>query len=376
MRKIAEKSTILGLLHTVCVFGALLPGPPSMADLQKQADVIAVATLTSIDDSQGFETVQLSITRIIQGQLGSQPGSLSVRALVPPPQFPMLGGEAPPKTGIVPPSVIGLSGVWFLTAVDSRWQVIPLDSGTYHQLYTSLPVDAALPAPSGTVNQQLLAYLVSWYQSIPYPTRVDQDFRLFGSLDAADPKDAAVAIASLIASDRADLNGIGLAAAIRLGSVDALSSVALHAEALRSNPKLRQITDAIGQYFKPQGPAAIATLQQIVALHSDVPGLDAAAGSALQKIGTRDVLPAMAILLDSSDPQAQLRAAWFFGYFAIFTDKNGNLSGNMAGPYDSPSVHQQMPSGDSAETPAQYVQFWKAWWATNRASFGLQPSGN
>ncbi len=85
----------------------------------------------------------------------------------------------------------------------------------------------------------------------------------------------------------------------------------------------------------------------------------------------------MALLLESNDPQAQLRASWFFGYFAIFTDKNGNISGtNMAGPYDSPSVHQQMPSQNSTETPAQYAQFWKTWWAQNQASLGFQPSAN
>ncbi len=195
-------------------FGALLPGPPSLASLQKQADVIAVATLDSIDDSQGFEAVQLSVTRIIQGQ----PGSLSIRALIPSPQTPTLGGSAPAKIGLVPTSGIGSSGVWFLKNAVGGWQVIPLDSGTYQQLYTSFPVDSTLPVPTGTVSQQLLAYLVRWYQSIPYPTHVDQDFRFFGGLDGVNPTDAATAIAPLLASPRADLYGLGLAASIRLGS--------------------------------------------------------------------------------------------------------------------------------------------------------------
>jgi hypothetical protein len=101
-----------------------------------------------------------------------------------------------------------------------------------------------------------------------------------------------------------------LTAAIRLGSLDALSTVAQRTEELRSNPKWLRITDAIHNYFKPEG-AAIAPLQQIAALRSDIPGLDAAAGSALQKVGTKDVLPAMALMLDTHDPQAQLTAAAF-----------------------------------------------------------------
>ena len=350
------------------VAGALLPGPASMAQLQKESDVIAIATLASIDDSQGVETVQLNVSRVIQGQ----PGSLTIRAIVPPSQRPTLGNESPVKIGLIPQTVIGRSGIWFLKAADTGWQVIPLDSGTNEQMHTSIPVDATAEAPSGSVNQQLLAWLVRWYQALPSPARIDQDFRLLGSLDAADPKDAVAAITPLLGSPRMDQCGMGLAAAIRLGSVDALSTIPQRTQGLRSNPKLSQINDAIGLYFKPQGLTAVAPLQEIAALHSDVPGLDAAVGSALQKIGTKDVLPAMALLLDSHDPQAQLRAAWFFSYFATFADKSGNISAsNMAGPFDSPTVHQQMPSKNSAETPAEYAQFWRSWWATHKESFGF-----
>jgi hypothetical protein len=46
------------------VAGGLLPGPSTMAALQKQSEVIAQATLPSIDDSQGFEMVQLHVSRV------------------------------------------------------------------------------------------------------------------------------------------------------------------------------------------------------------------------------------------------------------------------------------------------------------------------
>jgi hypothetical protein len=258
--------------------------------------------------------------------------------------------------------MIGRSGIWFLKAADTGWQVIPLNGLIGEQIYTSIPVDLTLDAPAGGVSQQLLAWLVRWYQSAPSPVGVDKDFRLLASLDAADPNDARAAIAPLLKSTRADQYGTGLAAAIHLGSVDALFTVAQRAEELRSNPKLMQITDAIHNYFKPDGSAAIAPLQQIAALHSDIPGLDAAAGSALQKIGTKDVLPAMALLLDSHDPQAQLRAARFFSYFAMSMDEK------------SSAARQEMPSQNSAETPAQYAQFWRSWWAATKADLGIPDS--
>ncbi len=319
-----------------------------MADLQKQSDVIAEATLTAVDDSQGVEIAQLNLTRIIQGQ----PGSLSVRAFVPSSSGAgMLGGEMPPQTGLIPRSLVGRSGIWFLKTADSGWRVIPLDDRRGAEIDTSIPVDPSVEPPAGDVEQQLLGYLVRWYRSLPAPRGTDEDFRLFRSFAAADPQKAAIAMAPLLTSTRADQYGAGLAAAIRLGSVGALSKVAAETATLRSNPKLREVIDAIGLYFQPHGPEAIKPLAQIAALQSDVPGMDAAVGSALQKIGTKDVLPAMAMLLDSHDPEAQLRAAWFFAWFTTSPD--------------------QMPSQNSTKTPAEYARFWKTWWASNKESLGF-----
>jgi len=321
---------------------------PSIADLQKQSDVIAEATLAGTDDSQGVEIAQLNLTRIIQGQ----PGSLSMRALVPSSSGTgMLGGDTPPKTGLIPRSLVGRSGIWFLRAADSGWRVIPLDDRRGEEIDTSIPVDRGVEPPAGDVEQQLLIYLVRWYRSLPAPGRVDEDFRLFVSLERADPQKAAIAIAPLLTSTRADQYGAGLAAAIRLGSVEALSRVAPGIGTLRSNPKLREITDAIGLYFQPPGPDVVRLLGEIAALQSDVPRMDAAVGSALQRVGTKDVLPVMAILLDSHDPEAQLRAAWFFAWFAKSPD--------------------QMPSQNSTRTPAEYARFWKTWWASNKGGLGF-----
>jgi hypothetical protein len=267
--------------------------------------------------------------------------------------------------------LIGNTGVWFLKASDNGWSVIQLDNGLASPINTSIPFAATAAAPSGTLNHQLLAYLVAWYQSLSTPTQIDQDFRLFGSV-TADPEDGLSAISPLMNSPRLDQQAIGLATAIRVGSVGALTIFASELGNLGNNSKTFQIVDAVANYFKPQGTSAIAPLQQIAAAHSAISGLDAAVGSALQKIGTKDVLPAMAILLDSSDPQAQLRASWFFAYFTIFADKNGNIPGTgMVGPFDSPTTHNQMPRAASGETPAQYAQFWKGWWSQNSAKLGF-----
>ena len=104
-------------------------------------------------------------------------------------------------------------------------------------------------------------------------------------------------------------------------------------------------------------------------------GVDVAAAAALAKIRTKEVLPAMAELLDSKDPQAQLRAASFFGLFTLFADKHGNMpEGGPRGPFCTPQTRAYMPRRDSTLTPAEYAEFWKGWWSDNQGAldFDLQ----
>jgi hypothetical protein len=100
--------------------------------------------------------------------------------------------------------------------------------------------------------------------------------------------------------------------------------------------------------------------------------MDSAAGSLLQRIGGKVILPIMAQLLDSPDPDAQLRTASFFASFALFADKDGSIAGTgAAGPFYSELARAQMPRRNSRETPTQYAQFWKNWWRENYSKLGF-----
>jgi hypothetical protein len=116
------------------------------------------------------------------------------------------------------------------------------------------------------------------------------------------------------------------------GSDSAIATLARELPTLPAHPKFDRITEALYTYYQPHGDSSMGVLQQLVSLHSDAAGIDAATGSALQKIGSKAVLPAMAELLDSRDPQAQLRAAWFLGYFTLFAAAAGNI-GHEIGPW-------------------------------------------
>jgi len=129
---------------------------------------------------------------------------------------------------------------------------------------------------------------VNWYQSITDPSPID-DQRLLVNLDRGNSQDTLRLARELIASPLPNNHVIGLTAAIRLGSDSAIATLARELPALRAHSKFHRITEALHTYYQPHGDSSIGVLQQLVFLHSDAPGIDAAAGSALQKIGSKAV---------------------------------------------------------------------------------------
>jgi hypothetical protein len=98
----------------------------------------------------------------------------------------------------------------------------------------------------------------------------------------------------------------------------------------------------------------------LVALHTDVPGLDAAAVGALWRVHTKEIWPVMADLLDSKD---QLGAASIAARcFAVYA----------AGVDMRPETQAYMPAMKSTATPAELIVFWREWWMEHKERLGYQ----
>ena len=250
---------------------------------------------------------------------------------------------------------------------------MPLAEGDYSWSDAFLPVNLEdWPANQGTLQQQALQAVVNLYMH-PRPGATGIGiFGLFVNLQYADRQDALGVADRLIASTDEKQHIVGLAAAIRLGSADALKLLSTEAEKLGPNPSFSLITSAIQLYYVPSGPSPLGPLEELIRLRSAAPGLDDAVAYALARVGTKAVLPLMAELLDSRDPQAQSRACFFFTRFAIFADKGGNISGDhAAGPFYSEAVRTHQPGRDPSKKPADYAAFWKAWWLEHRGQLGF-----
>lgn len=253
--------------------------------------------------------------------------------------------------------------------------MVPRDSRVLSnaEMYYSMDGPQVAPAGQGGLNQRLLSMLVNWYQSLANPGQIDDDALLVSAdsqrADVNTP--AAVLLASLqplIASSSPIPHIVGLTGAIRLGSTPAVATLVGEVSTLRSNSRFALIEGALQSY--PQAASSLPLLQQLVGLGA--PGLDAAAGTAIEKIGGKAIIPIMVSLLDSPDSMAQLRAIHFLGRYSIFADAQGNMaSGGPNGPlFDKGNLIYMSPSG-GAVTVAQCVAFWKSWWSSHSSSLGF-----
>ena len=341
----------------------------TMGTLQQKAKLIVVATVQQlVNGSSGEQTIHLQIQRTITGS----PGSISVVAYLMPPSDPMFSFP----NGLLSQHAIGKRGLWFLTLEPRGYEVLPLMRGDYVTgTDVFLPVSDLLNSspPGGTISQQLLAYLVGWYLSVPNPMGAADDL-LMPSLVDSNPRDALAAITPLISSPSMDHRLIGLSAAINLGSDSAISTLASEISSLKASSKFPLILAALKSY-PPHGDTSIPVLKQLIGLNAGVAGLEGAAAAALAKIGTRSVMPVMITLLDSTDPEAQLRAASFCGFYALFADARGNLNlaqtGSIIGPFANSETKAYTPRSASSLVSAQYVQFWKMWWSQNKSTLGF-----
>lgn len=347
--------------------------PVPVEVLGQSADLVLLADVANVlPNSAGGPAIQLTVERWISGQ----PGGATLVAAVPP------SSPNTPPSSLIPNSLIGQRGIWFVTkgaaGAGAIYQLLPMISGAFgpKDLFLSVSASVGSQQLAGSVNQQLLAYLVCWYQGLAQPTATD-DLRLLASFESWRPAVQGVDQQVLVAA-AAPLTGsvvvsqhlIGLVISVRLGLDSALSTIVTELATLSSNSRFPLIDEAIAAY--PHDAAAIPILASLAGLHSTISGLDNSIATALGRINTKAVVPAMVTILDSNDPQAQLRSAAFLGTYALFADAQGNIApGSPDGPFATSQTRQNTPSANSGLTATAYAGFWKAWWASNQAALGF-----
>ena len=357
-----HRFVIIGLFLAASVSPAWSQRDTGITALGHNADIVAFATAEKATQTPGAVapdvtlTIQLRVTQALKGQ-PAMPDMLASVAE----RCGNGGSGRRPLCVRQTQDIAGLTGIWFLKSTDTGYQIQPRNpaAGSADELFLPLtgPPDP-VPAPD-KLDEALLKYLVRWFQALVGPEpRLDErlfaGFQPWGTVPPSEQQ-TLTAVAPLIDSPYPGQHAAGLVVALRAGSADAMAQVVNELSALRSNPRFFEIVSAVGEN---KDPSWIAPFRQLIALHADVPGLDAAAAGSLYRIGPQETLPLVAELLNSKDPGAQMIAV---KTLAIWIP---------AGTLDNAKYYPGMKADPSPTTP-EFVAYWKTWWSQNRAHLGL-----
>jgi hypothetical protein len=278
--------------------------------------------------------------------------------------------------------MVGATGLWFLKAGTDKYRILPRVTSGYTPGDLYLPLhEAPRAAPAAAVlNDELLAAMVRWYRSLDDRRALGDVEMLLSSFlrlgeESPSLEQVTSAVAPLINSAKPAERVVGLTAALRAGSKDALEFLMKDAPALQSEPTFPMITIAISMY--PIGAYAkdeswVEPLGRLLTMHRGVRGIEGAVAGALAKIRSKAVLPLMAELLDSKDPAVLTGVASYFGVFTLLANSTGEILPDAPdGPFANEQTRWYTPRQDRAVTPSQYADFWKVWWSQNRAQLGF-----
>ena len=360
-RRLSEVAIALILIVTPQVAGA--SGNVAIADLMRQADVVVVADVLGGSDNGSQITMSISIRRILNGPM-TQGKVVAIQW-----QAPNFRNSAPLAPGKP-------TGLFFLRINGTGYTALPVISGTImsSDLYLAIPAadlsgtyvyqdSAALAdkltaelaaAVNGLKNGDFAvgaAYL-DGLESLKSPTLIT---KYNGLADAASPDAKALALAGLI----------------RNGDVAALGRVQTENDSLTKSAQFTHIVNSICWYYRNSGTQSVSVLGTIAGNPMASIALQRCAVHALRSIHTKESLPALRQMLESSDQTIRYDAIQGLAAYAnnLPIQTIDNTAG-MAylkplgdGPFATSETRANMPSLPAFRANEQkYLTFWKQWW--------------
>jgi hypothetical protein len=335
------------------------------------SDAVVLAEIRSGQQSGNVATFFLSIQRTLKG-------SLAVGTVISVSGRSSVSGNR---------SLGGQYGLWFLKNTVGQWGLMPVIAGgatLESSGYVPLPKtgsDAAVSVASSsdTVSDQIAGALVSALEGYTdarqlYPialqlSRIGTSAKLPGFYR------------TLRAKPDPQLKFIGLAGS--LGGDDEISAVLEIANSADLLPTLRTrslLETAVSGMHNPDRRVVLA-LGKFAG--SADRALQRSAAMALENIHSRDTLPFLVQLLDSADSMARETAlsglSRFVDNLPIHTDQdtvNGTaLRPQGTTPYRTPETDKYSLSRRQLglANEAEYIQFWKSWWARMKDQITAQP---
>lgn len=228
----------------------------------------------------------------------------------------------------------------------------------------------------------------------------DERMRLAAASRDAVSRDAALAVVNrLMDSGEPGERTIGVVLGLQLHYDAALEKLSSDLDSLRHDPNFAHINFNLHFLYRrpprpfehelwidplPTEPDPLAVLVRLIERRSGAPGLDQAIGGTLYRIMKRhdtgrapsdgdvdkNVLPAAALLLESSDPGAKEGGVQVFHVYGAFSHSGAGNRGPSA--WQEERKHFGGSVGDASVD--ERAAFWLEWWSANREKLGFRPA--
>ena len=355
LRRVATASLLVAGLSPRPAAAPLVSRRP-ITELVKSADVIVVASLSSLTPVPSGFRATLAVRRTLKGEPAAAP---AVEATLSQENVYSVGGDS--------------YGLWFLSKATVPGELVvltPIENGSgLRDAFVALPPECAPRAtpraagelPLDRIAEELRAALKCDAPVARMGPAVEAALELVVALDSPGPAHSAVAGA---------VSKGGPARALAT-DFDAAVAALIEAEILggRADALPREFLSAL---FLLADPAAAPALIRIIeALDGSAAGganvgwaVYRGAAQALSNIHTEETLPALGRLLENDDVEIRLMAVMGVGRYA-----NGWRSSRFGGtepggpaPFASSQTLRNMPAYDIFKAkPDRYVGFWRRW---------------
>jgi hypothetical protein len=347
---------------------ACSPGFASTDRLADDADAVVIAeTLSGVQTGRSVSLV-LSVTRTIKGDVAAG-ATLDVLAYV---------GDS--SSGVFQTKLYGL---WFLKRAGDGWKLMPVipnspivNLGYYVPFSkTASPATVATDSPPATAGDRVALELVAALEQ-GYASRWQLGMLASAFTELRSRPFVTGLCRILRANPDPELKFIGLTR--MLGSPDETSALAEIADNVDLIPKLKASAVLVPALcgIRSTDPAAVLSLGRL----SADPNTKRCAAMSLGFIHTRETLPFLARLLDSTDPKAREFAMQGLSSFVEnhpIAEANDQITGKSyrpqgPTPYRTAETDRYSLSNRllGSESDTEYVRFWKSWWASVKDELG------
>lgn len=349
----------------------LMAGPSgnvAIANLIQQAEVVVVADIVGGSDSGSQVTMEISVIRVVKGS--TEPGKVLT-----------VQWQAPGDRSSTATALPRRTGLFFLRTFGGGLTALPVIVGDVHasDLYISVP-SGNLPSvhayqASAALGDKMTAELAAAIEG-PDFVNFAAGVRYLEALESIKSPTLVSTYQRLAASVSPDSAALGIAGMARNGDAGALRRVNAEYDTLAKSPSFPHVVISICEHYRSASPQGVAALTDLANSSSASLSLRRCSAHALRAIHTKESLPGLFRLLDSSDQIVRYEAV--FGLAAFANNLPVQVTGNTPNlgflkpsgdsPFTNADTRAHMPSLPEFRTNEQkYLIFWRQWWIQSQS---------